>query len=105
MGQEFLPVSEDPEPAKSGIEGNVKFSGEMIRVKRAAGEKAAAGFERGDFALAVVGSNYDFFGGLVFVDVHFAKRDSTFLQKRFSAAAIRTPLGGVHRDGFHTRRY
>ena len=105
MGQAFLPVSEDPEPAKSGIERNVQFSGELLGVKWAAGEKAAAGFERRDFALAVVGSNYDFFGGLVFVDVHLAKRDSAFLQERFSAAAVGAPLGGVHRDGFHTRRY
>jgi hypothetical protein len=100
-----MPVSEDPGNTKSGIEGNVQFSGKLIRVKRAAGEKTAGDFECGDFMLAVIGSNYDFFGGLVFFDVHFAKRDSSFLQKRFGAAAIWAPLGGVHRQGFHTRGY
>src|SRR6266404_4846749 len=92
--KEFLQVSR--------IEGNVEFGGKLLRIERAAGKIAATNIERRNYAPAVIRLEDNFFRRFVFLDVHFAEAHAAFFQESFRTPAIRTPVGGVHGDRFHT---
>ena len=64
-----------------GIQRDPEIVSELFRVERAARKITAADFQRGDFALAVVGLHNDFFRGRISFDIHFAKFHAALFQE------------------------
>ena len=87
--------------AELGVEWYTELAGELFRIKRAAGEIALAKFYCRNFALAVVGANYNFFSVFILFNIYFREWDSAVFQKILCAAAIRAPVGAVNRNGVH----
>src|SRR5581483_5254791 len=86
-----------------GVQRNLQFIRELLRIKRAASEVAAVYFDSGNFAAAFIDPEDEVLGIGVFVDVNFLVANAAFGQKLLGAPTIRAPTGGIEANRFHLR--
>ena len=83
------------------VQWDIQFGGELVGIKWAAGKKAVANLDRGDFSAAFVYLKDKVLGIDIFVDVHFDEFYAAILHELLGAAAIRAPTRAVHCDRVH----